>query len=466
MPNCAILGGFMLRAVIVLSVGAATLIAPAPGFSAQEEPPEPEVVLVGKGFGHGVGMAQDGAYAMARAGASATDILTTFYPGTSIGQRSGSVRVNVLDAPVSEVVLSFPSGGEVGERGGAGQSPGLPVTIRPGGSLRVSSDGGYRVTPLDRADLRRSTPPETTPAEPVAGSALWAVSRDDASVVLPELGKRYRGTVQVQAAGGGLQLVNHLDVEDYLRGISEVPSSWPAAAQQAQAIAARTYALRFAAAGQPLCSSQQCQVYAGQTAESGAKDIAVAATAGQVVTYEGRLAETVYSASAGGVSATAEEGFGPGSPEFAYLQAVPYPTEDPHPWEERMTLRRLAAVARYPGEVADVTVTRTGPSGRPLEITFTGDADALAVDAHTLADRLDLQSTFFTIRVERPAPAAGDPVAVAAPAPGVAERRHAPVVLQAGAEDGRLGRTPWIAFALVLVVVVALAAKSCVARTP
>lgn len=447
-----------MRRGTALAVAGIALVAVAPAPpSASAALEEPEVVIEGKGFGHGVGMPQDGAYAMGLAGAGVTDILATFYPGTIIGQRSGRVRVQLFDRPLESVVFSFPAGGEVREDESEAQPAGLPVVVSPGGSVSVSFDGEYRVTPLDGADVTRPAPPASTPAEPVAGGPLRAIPAGNATVALPEHGRRYRGTIAVSASGGGLQLVNTLDVEHYLRGMGEVRApSWPAASLQAQAIAARTYALRYAAAGQTLCSSQQCQVYVGQTAEYGAMNQAVADTTGQVVTYGGALIETVYSASGGGITATPEEGFGPGSPSYPYLQAVPYPTQDPQPWEERLSLRRLAARAGYAGEATDVKVTRAGPSGRPLEITFTGDGEPHAIGGHELASRLGLQSTLFTIRVERPA----DPVAAAVTATSIPSRLPA-LVLEAGGADHALGRWPWVALALVLLV----AAAGAIVRT-
>ena len=70
------------------------------------------LVVDGKGFGHGVGMAQDGAYALGVAGKSTEEILATFYPGTSIGDGSGTVSVS-LDAPQPAIELAFPDGGKL-----------------------------------------------------------------------------------------------------------------------------------------------------------------------------------------------------------------------------------------------------------------------------------------------------------------------------------------------------------------
>ena len=56
----------------------------------------PVLVVDGKGWGHGVGMAQDGAYWMGEAGSRTNDILGHFYPGTGLGRAGGTVRVAVL----------------------------------------------------------------------------------------------------------------------------------------------------------------------------------------------------------------------------------------------------------------------------------------------------------------------------------------------------------------------------------
>jgi SpoIID/LytB domain protein len=460
------------------------------------------LVIDGRGFGHGVGMPQDGAHALAVAGADVDTILGTFYPGTSIGSRGGTVHAELLDHPVGSVVVALPSGGEV--MGGGGDQPaGFPVEVGPGGSVRLALDGGrYRVTPLDGATptpvaapapppaaapaapaapppttattvpsllgliplppiLAPSTtapaPPTTaapaaaaTPDEPTSDGPVRVVPADGGLVALPELGRRYRGVVSASAAGSGLQLANDLDVEVYLRGMGEVlDSAWPAAALEAQAIAARTYALLSMATGRPLCSSQLCQVYLGETAEYGAMNRAVAATEGEVLTYHGALAEAVYSADAGGITATAEEGFGPGHGDFPYLQPVRYTTPDPVSWHVEMSWSELAARVGYPGTPSTARISRTGPSGRAVEVTIDGDAGPLVVDGLRFADALGLQSTLFELQVE----ADVQPGAQAPRAPSAAlSRANGPItLLEAGVDRRPLGRAPWAAVAVLLV---------------
>jgi stage II sporulation protein D len=159
-------------------------------------------------------------------------------------------------------------------------------------------------------------------------------------------------------------MVDQLDVEQYLRGMGEVRDpSWPQASLKTQAIAARTYALR--SLGGELCADDHCQVYLGAGAEYAAMDKAVSDSRGQVVTYGGGLASTVYSSNGGGVSATAPEGFGQGSPNYPYLKAAPYTTSDPDPWTVKIALSDLGARFGAAG-ITGAHVAQAGPSGRAL----------------------------------------------------------------------------------------------------
>jgi len=458
--------------VVVVALG----LGPMPVTRAQAVT-QPEVVLDGKGFGHGVGMAQDGAYALGVAGKSTEEILATFYPGTSLGEAGGTVAVS-LDSPQPAIELAFPDGGVVEA---SGESRGFPVAVAPGGSVRLSTGGGlYHAEPLAGATPAPTTPPQTTPppttapvalpgdtttippptvpppppppSEPTSTGPLEAVPRGGSVVAVASTGRRYRGVLQASGTGGGLQLVNEIDVEEYLRGMGEIREpGWPAASLQTQAIAARTYALR--SAGATLCSTDQCQVYLGQTAEYGAMDAAVNATRGEVVRYGGGLADTVYSANGGGFTATSEEGFGGGPSDTPYLQAVRYPTVDPEPWNMRSTLVDMAGRFGYGGTATGARVSRAGPSGRALDITFEGSSGPLVVDGQRFETVLKLRSTLFTLRIEEPPPPPPDPVKDGAPSDGQQVRVASPpkIVALGGREQG-LNRRPWIALALLFLV--------------
>ncbi len=138
----------------------------------------------------------------------------------------------------------------------------------------------------------------------------------------------YRGAIEVRSLAGGLSAINLVDLETYLRGVvpSEMPATYPFAALQAQAVAARGQALtkagRHRAEGFDLCSQQHCQVYGGATSEDPRSDQAVAGTWGEVLVYEGRLADTLYASTCGGHTASNEDYWTDAAP-VPYLQGVP-----------------------------------------------------------------------------------------------------------------------------------------------
>ncbi len=408
----------------------------------------PVLVLDGTGYGHGVGLSQWGAEYLARTGGSTEHILGTFYPGASLGTASGPVRVGVHRPATSTTTLTFPEGGEVRSPLDGPQAAGFPVRVGPGGRVRITFDGGYRVDPLvvaagaGRATLyaqdpcwlgdlcplvtpppppppSTTTPPPTSPPPggqpaqpgqpggppPTAGgpppaaatspNPVWAVPANGGSTTVDERGRSYRGVLEA-TGGGGLRLVNLVGIEDYLRGMAEVPGAWPAAAVQAQTIAARTYGLRAAGSSGELCDDARCQVYVGRTAESPGQDAAVAATAGRVVAYGGALAAAVYSADAGGVSATTLEGFGTPDGVYPYLTTVRYETDNPLPWHLTVGLGDLGARLGYRGTVTGARVGQAGPSGRALTMILEGSTGEISVDGRTFARSLGLRSTRFT----------------------------------------------------------------------
>ena len=120
----------------------------------------------------------------------------------------------------------------------------------------------------------------------------------------------YAGDMKIQPNSyGNYTLVNQVPIEQYLRGVvpHEIGAGAPRTAIQAQAILARTYALRnlrrFAIDDYEICADTQCQVYFGLADTDPGSDAAIAATAGQVLTYEDELVDALYSSTTGGVTA-------------------------------------------------------------------------------------------------------------------------------------------------------------------
>ncbi|HEX7166322.1 MAG TPA: SpoIID/LytB domain-containing protein [Acidimicrobiales bacterium] len=473
-------GAAAVVAALVVPVGPPVQAPARAAAAAAAAAAVPVLVVDGRGFGHGVGMAQDGAYWMASGGARTDQILAQFYPGTTIGRGRGPVRAVVHDVGPSptSVVLAFPDGGEVRDAPSGDQSTGFPLRVEPGRQVRVVWDAGrYRVeevgpagttialgpmrlasatrraqlvdppptstttttpSPASTTTTTTTAPPDptgtTTTTAPPDGSgttttspapsgepspdphattttarpartttrSIWAVPANNGTVELPVRQRRYRGALEATAATGTLRVVNQVDVETYLKGMGEVRDPrWPAAALRAQAIAARTYALRAMSVGGELCDTQRCQVYLGAQAEYAAMNKAVDATAGQVIVFGRNLASAVYSANGGGHSASREEGFGVVANDLPYLRPAPYPTQDQAPWSVTVSLRDVAARLAYPGEITSVSASRTGPSGRVLEVTVDGTAGPKPVPGIAFDAALGLRSTLFSLRLDQ-----------------------------------------------------------------
>jgi SpoIID/LytB domain protein len=405
----------------------------------------PALLIDGRGHGHGVGMAQDGALSMGHAGANVTQILGQFYPGTGIGKASGNVRVPVFSG--NNVELNFPDGGDIrGDSGSAHVAPGASVVLyRDGDGTRVKSNAAppppestttapttttsttaatttTTSTPPttllpDRSNGVRSTNPSpsptitppssttttTAPPAPAPGQvfhgSITATPTNGGRVGVVPRGRRYRGVLDISPVSSGLRFVDELNVETYLRGMGEVRNpSWPAASLQAQAIAARTYALRAMAFGGELCDSQKCQVYIGSDAEYAAMDKAVAATSGQVLMYGKSLASAVYSANAGGRSASTEEGFGMPGTSYPYLRAAPYPSENMDPWKVTIAMKDIARLLNYNGQLTSVAVVARGPSERATQVDLVGSAGEKIVTGLQFDSSLGLRSTLFDVK--------------------------------------------------------------------
>ena len=138
--------------------------------------------------------------------------------------------------------------------------------------------------------------------------------------------------------------VQQVPLETYVRGVvsAEMPASWPLAALEAQAVASRTYALTAHAGGArfDVYSDTRSQVYRGVAAHTPQTDAAVAATAGQVVTYAGRPAITYFFASSGGRTENVEQVW-PGGESEPWLKGVldPYDQGPLHHWRLTLELR-------------------------------------------------------------------------------------------------------------------------------
>jgi SpoIID/LytB domain protein len=344
-------------------------------------PGTPTFVISGRGWGHGVGMAQWGAYGFAQQGATYDEILAHYYRGTTLGPAQVS-RVRVLLAQ-GRSQLTVSSVAPFTARDGLGQLWHLPAGPQSFGP-------GLRLKTTDSQQAQRVPGPVTF----LPGGSPLRLG-----------GRPYRGQFLVSVAGGALRAVNSVSLEAYLYGVvpSEMPKEWLPEALKAQAVAARTYALAVRKSGSwfDLYPDTRSQVYLGIAHEAPSTTAAVQATAGEVVLYEGRLATTYFFSSSGGRTASAPEVW-PTSRPTPYLVSVedPYDTISPHHrWGPFVvTASRLRRIMRARGKLTDLRMV-TGPSGRVQSVTAFGDLGESTVTGSDLRRALNLRSTWFRIGV-------------------------------------------------------------------
>ena len=392
---------FALAAALV----AAALLLPAAGPSAEAAS---TFTFYGSGNGHGLGMSQWGAYGMAKMGWTHGQILTHFYQGTAVRAvptlpktvriglttdrtrihltaqagpvrlwvRTGSTRVPVgtiakgttwtVNARAKDYGVRDAAGALVGGHGWGGPTQNLVLTYVPAGA--------------------RVFIPE---ADAIWGTG-FAYSRGSIEFNLTSCG---------DANGCVERLIARLSLEDYLLGIGEVPASWPMQALEAQADAARTYAV-YDITHAGLRADCNCdltdgagdQTYIGYNREGGTGGTrwvtAVHATTGEVVTYRGAVIQAFYAASDGGHSDDVQDVWHGGNPAFAipWLTGVCDPGEwtPANPWTDwsksfdaASLTARLAPYTGSIGQIAGFGAVVRGEGGRIISLQAhgaTGDA--------------------------------------------------------------------------------------------
>jgi stage II sporulation protein D len=330
------------------------------------------IVIQGHGWGNGVGMSQWGAEGYGQHGWKFERILAHYYPHTVIGSAPDRpVRV-LLDLGVTEVTIGSPR-------------PFLLVDSR-GRVIHVRAQS-IRLTPRLRLGRYALVPPVTVEA------GAQPLTLDGAG---------YRGSFLLQRSSGSLAVVNTLPLERYVRGVvpSEMPSGWSAAAYQAQAIAARSYAIASLrpAATFDIYGDNRSQVYGGIRGERPETNLAVGATAGKVLTYGDRVIAAYYDSDSGGRTAAIQDVFAGASPE-PYLVSVSDPFDWLSPYRRwRVVFSSSALSRRLDLPVADVRV-QLNPSHRASTVRLLAGQTTRTLPAATFSRTLDLRSTYFTVGV-------------------------------------------------------------------
>jgi stage II sporulation protein D len=216
------------------------------------------------------------------------------------------------------------------------------------------------------------------------------------------LAARYPGAMSVRAADDGtLSITVTLPFERYLEGIAEVPPSWPAAALEAQAIAARTYALAHIGwTGQqgetlqtPICATSDCQVYGGipvpPTPGLRRWTAAVERTRAQVLLYGDRPADTVYYSTSNGHTYGNDQVFG--SAPLPYLRPVVERDDGASPtsrWRVPLPFGSLATFLEA-GGVWPAGSRITSVTGADETVRVAGPGTSRSIDAGTFRDTVN-----------------------------------------------------------------------------
>lgn len=401
-------GGRVWAAMAAGSLALSGVVVTAGTAAADEvytRPADGVFVLDGRGYGHGIGMSQHGARAAAAAGLTWRQILTRYYPGTAIAD-AGNPTIRVRFVGQTALAVRAQAGLRVNlDRNNASSGwRELPASVTSNGaSVAVDAwDIAYSSGWQLRHRLVGATAFTVYAAVPATALAV-AFDNPTAGSVRQLLGttvKTYRGELRHlrsgSTSGATVTVVNALAMESYLRAVvpREMPASWAAEALRAQAVAARTYAERSRRAtpssrGYDTCDTTACQVMGSLESEAAATDAAVAATARQIVTYEGAAALTQFSSANGGHSA-------PGSQPYLVAKPDGY---DTYTWRASVAATALEKAWPGVGRVTALKITQRDGygswGGRVTQVVIQGSTSSATVSGTTFRMTLGLKSTHF-----------------------------------------------------------------------
>jgi SpoIID/LytB domain protein len=377
----------------------------------------------GKGYGHGVGMSQIGARGLALAGDTATAILNYYYPGSDVIALTDDqiLRVNIGHQLTSASLKSDTPGMSLQLISGDGAEPQFLSVLAAKDSVKLSlTDKQVAITTTQVGITTALTPVDQLTIR-WSGTRYLAGSDSVLSLTHTKKTTKYRyGQIQVKVIkdaklGNRLEIVNQVRLHDeYLWGISEVPSSWPAAALEAQVIASRSYAMSKAGKVSKSCdcdlySSISDQNFAGYAKETEPKwgliwkaavsRTSVTETSGLTVTRNEAPIRTYFGSSTGGVTETSKNAWGT---DVGYTFSVPDPWSlDPklnpnfYKWKRDIAQSVLVTAFGLP-DVASVKVLSLNETGSVKLIEGRSSAGKkVKLSGETFRSRTKLPSTWF-----------------------------------------------------------------------
>lgn len=241
---------------------------------------------------------------------------------------------------------------------------------------------------------------------------------------LQTLGKTYRGAVTVHVnASGSMSVINVLGLEQYVQGVvpEEVVPSWPTPALEAQAVAARTYALHSMKSKQnsmyDIGTTTADQVYGGKSSEFVSTNTAVKRTHGMVLTYQGQPINALFHSDGGGYT---EDSVNLWGNDLPYLKGVQdYSNHEGTTVWNVITSRqsieqKLAAASKSVGYLQKIElspladrpmkVQDRGVSGRVKIMKFVGEKGSISLTGEQIQGIFGLKSTLFDFYVGQTPP--------------------------------------------------------------
>jgi SpoIID/LytB domain protein len=363
------------------------------------------VTFYGRGYGHGVGMSQFGARGRALAGQDAPSILAHYYQGTTIGLIDPAIRVRVLilsrwlatDARPLELAGRITPWTIDGIAASFPPDAGLRLGLTVSGSTGSAGSWHLVVTAADGSLLYDGP-------TPVASELVIRAASEDGRLQVVSKATRfnvYRGNLHVVLMPGTsrLSVVDDVTLEAYLAGVVpvEMPPTWPAAALQAQSIAARSFAARRlhpATSFYDVPDTSASQIYRGIQAEKPQTTAAIAATTGQVLLSGTTIIDALFDSTGGGATESNENvyttatgrvvarpvsylrGSSDRAPDgTAYDASSPYATWSTRTYARSQLSAWFAADARTNvGDLQALDLHDRGVSGRLISVTMVGSA--------------------------------------------------------------------------------------------
>ena len=212
--------------------------------------------------------------------------------------------------------------------------------------------------------------------------------------------RRYAGELRVLLNDQKLQIINYLKLEKYLKSVvgSEMPKEFPLAALQAQAIAARTYALKLLGKNKffDIHSTQASQVYLGLEAETAKINRAVRSTSSLALFYENKLIEAVFHSSSGGRTENSGQVW---KYQLPYLRSVvDYDQKSTkYRWTKKISSSELVQIFSDLGGLNSIQIIKKSNSDRVLKVRLYGPKGNRDISRITLRENLKLLSSKFDI---------------------------------------------------------------------